>query len=920
MKKLSKKLKKLIARQILALMLILAALVSPASMYLENVGMKTSVTAYASGYQSWLDSWDTGDTYDGINSFVTDENPDSENNALDWLGDTLEAVISILIKNFVGSLLVLLTDSMGMTLENIVYGPILGSGAKNWFQFSLKDGNIWGVGGSLLYAVLRNFMFAVFAIQFMWILATYLVKGTGKGKADLKDMIYNYVFMFSLLYAMPIIVDIVTFIRDVLLRGFLKLTNSLSGQYAMGITDLMLLQSEDDFTIAGAIILCFTLGASFMFAFDYIKRAIQQVYLFGVFPIVAFRSFSDKGILNKWIGHFITSLFVPVLDCIGLWLVYLIQTFNGGLASTQGPAVLGLLVFMSIIPCRNMVAQLFGMPVGGGGFGLMAAAAMAMRALNRPKGGRDNGGLENKANKKPELGDGSSGEGKTIGGALGTSASNTKELPSADGGGIGSGIGETAGGSVDPGVSAQGDGGHVSTVATVDSLNADGSVDSTNHYYSDGGSSHVDNTYDAIGNHSGRETNNYDSEGNITGGDKASWSYDSNGSMTSASKVTYDSEGNITGRSETTYERDDSGRLMAAVKKNYDESGNYIGGQTTTNTYDAEGNTTGTTVSRYGADGSITDSTTNQFDAEGNVTGASEWSEKTNDDGTITQTETKYDPQTGLPASTTETEYAPDSEFAKSVTQTQYDSSGNPISMSKAEYGDNNQIKQQTDTAFDNGRPIGSSTTTFDEQGNKIGTTMNSAADMSVTDKFKDKTRERLDNFKNAFVAPTTTVTDMNGNERKVQDQDAIKKQIALADRKLIGYAHKSDGTIDWKGTAEQVTNGPVGSVAIGAAKATVAGAAISAAAIGGPQAMMAAGMAAGMAMGGKGTSGGHSSEQKPTDDQKPTENKKKNTETERKEDKTKITGAAMSRTAPRKKELSRQAKAAENIKNRFDT
>lgn len=918
MKKLSKKLKKLIARQILALMLILAALVSPVSMYLENVGVKTSVTAYASGYQSWLDSWDTGDTYDGINSLVTDENPDSENNALDWLGDTLEAVISILIKNFVGSLLVLLTDSMGMTLENIVYGPILGSGAKNWFQFSLKDGNIWGVGGSLLYAVLRNFMFAVFAIQFMWILATYLVKGTGKGKADLKDMIYNYVFMFSLLYAMPIIVDIVTFIRDVLLRGFLKLTNSLSGQYAMGITDLMLLQSEDDFTIAGAIILCFTLGASFMFAFDYIKRAIQQVYLFGVFPIVAFRSFSDKGILNKWIGHFITSLFVPVLDCIGLWLVYLIQTFNGGLSSTQGPAVLGLLVFMSIIPCRNMVAQLFGMPVGGGGFGLMAAAAMAMRALNRPKGGRDNGGLENKANRRPELSDGSQGEGKTIGGA---SVSGGDISGSGNNTVIGTG-GENSNTSMISSPEAQGSAGeYAGAAASVETLDANGHVSGASYFNENGSATVVDSTYDAAGNRIGATTHDYDEEGNITKRNEMEWQYDGNGNVVHATNSAYDQFNDLIGKSDTEYQRDSEGKIHAAARKYYYGSdADYIGGQTESNAYSSDGKVIGTDVNHFDSNGNITDWSHRDYDEQGNVTGAAEWSEKNNEDGSITQTRTDYDPQTGLPALTTETTFAPDSTFAQSEVQTQYDASGKPVSVSKAEYDENGHIKQQTDTAFKDGRPIGSSTTTFDEQGNKIGTTMNNSADMSVTDKFKDRTRERLDNFKNAFVAPTTTVTDMNGNERKVQDQDAIKKQIALADRKLIGYAHKSDGTIDWKGTAEQVTNGPIGNVARGAAKATVAGATISAAAIGGPQAMMAAGMAAGMAMGGKGTSGGHSSEQKPTDDQKPTENKKKNTETERKEDKTKITGAAMSRTAPRKKELSRQAKAAENIKNRFDT
>ena len=144
--------KKFIMRQLLILMLVAAALFTPASTCLEKAGIETTVTAYASTYKSWLDDWDNDtDVYSGINSMVTEEDDadKKKGGALDWLGDTLQAVVAILIKNTVGTLLLLLTQKMGMSIENVVFGPILGDSGSNVFQFALQDGNVWGVGGSL---------------------------------------------------------------------------------------------------------------------------------------------------------------------------------------------------------------------------------------------------------------------------------------------------------------------------------------------------------------------------------------------------------------------------------------------------------------------------------------------------------------------------------------------------------------------------------------------------------------------------------------------------------------------------------------------------------------------------------------------------------------------------------------------------
>lgn len=369
---------------------------------IEKHTVSTLETVKASGsYQSWMNGWSTGNTYNKITSgfnLESDDTSDYENDSLmsyfdDWIADSLQHAISTLIKVTVGSVLQIITDQMGASVDVVVYGKVA-TGAETNYQFTLGKGNIYGIAASMMYAVLRNFIFMVFAIQFVYIMSSYLLKGTGKGRSDLKGAIYNFIFMFALLYAIPIITDLIIFLRDGLLRKFFQLSNSALGHANVGIIDMILVATTDDPSISAAIICCCVSGAGIYLIFSYIKLAFTQVYLFGTFPIVAFRSFSDKQILNKWVGQFISGLFIPLFDAFGLWLVALIVSTNPISESNYG--MIAVFAYMSVVPCRNMLCQLFGMPVPGKGFGLGAAALIAARALGSlAKGSGEKGDTKN---------------------------------------------------------------------------------------------------------------------------------------------------------------------------------------------------------------------------------------------------------------------------------------------------------------------------------------------------------------------------------------------------------------------------------------------------------------------------------------------------------------------------------------------
>jgi hypothetical protein len=796
-------------------------------------------------YSSWLDGWGGEDVYNGISGMASEDDADTDPDDTDWLGDTVQAVVSILIKNSVGTLVTILADKTGLTIENIVFGPIAQSNgtSHNIFQFSLKDGNLWGVSGALLYAVLRNVMFAVFAVQFIWILGVYLIRGTAKGKAELKDSIGHFVFLFAMLYFLPIAVDATLFVRDALLKLVLTLCNTLcgggSGSLKLGVTDLILSNSEEDFTIAGALILCFTVGAGFYFAFDYIRRAIQQAYLFGVAPVVLFRSFSDKAILNKWVGHFITSLFVPVLDCIGLMLVCLIQSNNGGLASDQGPAILALFVFCAIIPCRNMVAQLFGMPVSAGkGLGLAAAAAMGMRMLSglgKKGGGQDNG--------KPESGNGGAngGDGNTISRPDGQQQNSLSA--SNDGSSSGSGGGSDSGeGFREDGTYGTGDEG-IGNPTKSESTFAEDGTQTTTSSFENGASTESTTQFDDQNRATYSESTAYGRDGAPVGSSSTSYDYDDGNKWGGYSKTTdyMDADHNLTGSSKDTY----SSSNMPLRHSEYDKDGNQI--SSVSHDYDSEGNLTGSTRmdKEYtpigGGDGNIPSidgveglsaSTKTSFDANGNR--IAETSKRIDEDGTMHTTETQFNPETAKPISQTHTETPDGARFPSAKTETTFDDSGKISSQARTEYdpGTGNP-KSKTETKLDDKGHASTMRTEYGANGEEVSRSIDNNA---KPPKNKDGVRSRLsdlkESMKNEFVAPTTSTIDVNGNERKVADKAAIQRQIERADGRF-NYPHKADGTRDWRATGKQYAG-----AAKTAAKIVGTGVAMSAVALGGGQAM----------------------------------------------------------------------------------
>lgn len=348
---------------------------------------------YAS-YDSWVEDTDgydeiygNGTQFDTVDGDPLDEDVKEEASFFEWY-------IAGSIRHL-GTGLWWLEKKGHMDMDRVILGRIHKDVQNNLYGFDLSNGNIYGTISSIIYAIMRNFIFGLFGVYFVFMLLEYLIKGTGTRRANMKEMLENFIFSFLLLYAMPILVDIIIFTRDCLIFGVQSFLNSVLGTSGVSIVEVFLQEAKDTGLISYSLLFLVSAGAGIYLAVNYIKIALQEAYLFAAFPFVALKGLRDKSIMGKWTGQFITNLAVPLIDCAGLGMIIMAGEIFGGPDAGVGQAFVRLVMFCLLVPSRNIILQLFGAPVPARGMSFLPFMFMAARmAMMKPRGGAPETGGE----------------------------------------------------------------------------------------------------------------------------------------------------------------------------------------------------------------------------------------------------------------------------------------------------------------------------------------------------------------------------------------------------------------------------------------------------------------------------------------------------------------------------------------------
>lgn len=322
---------------------------------------------------------------DGGNGSSTQITPDTPGK--------VEKYISELLRNIASSLIGLLNEHLGASLDSIVYGRV-GSGHPsrvNIFSFELRKGNPYGVTGAVAYSVLRSIAYIFMGLKFIYLLAKASFSGyTAKSREELKNTFYTLILNFCLLALMPFFLDTALYIRDVILYGLKEVTAQLiTGGGSLNLSDAFYMVSENSGRFVDAVMYLGTVALTIYFACIYVSVAMDMLVCFVVFPITCVLGKQNKNNLEIWCMNILSDICTPVVDAVLLLVPLLTSVMLSNVIA--GVRIIQLIMCMLVIPMRGQIKEKLGLGRGGERYGMLGA--MTGFAVGRMIWGRIRAGV-----------------------------------------------------------------------------------------------------------------------------------------------------------------------------------------------------------------------------------------------------------------------------------------------------------------------------------------------------------------------------------------------------------------------------------------------------------------------------------------------------------------------------------------------
>lgn len=314
----------------------------------------------------------------------------------------VEKYFSELLRNIASSLIALLEDTLGTSLDGIIYGRV-GSGkpnSVNIFGFELRSGNPYGVTAAVCYSLLRSMAFVFLGIVFVATLAKSLWTGqTAQSREQIKSSIFSTAMKFSILMLMPFLFDVALYVRDVALYGVKEVTGQMVTEGAtLSLAEAFLTNAERTGRFVDAVMYLGTILLTIYFAIIYIALAIDILIAFVAFPVLCLLHSPKRDLLGNWVMSVLSDIITPLLDAILLMVPLLTSMMLGDVI--RGIAVIQMIMCMLIIPARNRIKSLLGIQSNErGGF----LSAMGLLAMGRMIAGKAKGAVQRIAGIRSDL-------------------------------------------------------------------------------------------------------------------------------------------------------------------------------------------------------------------------------------------------------------------------------------------------------------------------------------------------------------------------------------------------------------------------------------------------------------------------------------------------------------------------------------
>lgn len=330
----------------------------------EAVAAETGVTYEDSrSSSSWLNGQDADGVYgDAGDMDLTVEMDEDEKPGV------FESLFITLVKALANGINNILTKG-NITLDSIIMGRVdghgvaiqseqLGNHVVALFTFELMKGNIFGIISANVYAILRSIVYIIILCAVFAKIVAAGWKGDGaKAMTMFKSAFGEMIIVFLMLQMMPYIIDLIFYIRDVILHflhGGLVSGMGLDMAEVSGISDVF-----KDLADKGILNALMYLGSSVItvwFMFQYIGLALTYCIYFFCFPFVCVNSLFAKNELVEWWKSVIGYALVPVGDFVLLFIPVAFGLIGSGFTVS----VIQFCVCAMLIPARSVLRAAMG--------------------------------------------------------------------------------------------------------------------------------------------------------------------------------------------------------------------------------------------------------------------------------------------------------------------------------------------------------------------------------------------------------------------------------------------------------------------------------------------------------------------------------------------------------------------------------
>ncbi len=301
-----------------------------------------------------------------------------------------------------------------MQTDEIILGRLTEGVTMNMYAFELVAKNPYGLTGAAFYKVFRNMAYMLLGIVFIAILIKTAIDQTPRALSNMKNDIYAMVIIAIVLAIAPQLIDIMLFLKDLIMTMILGIVYGSTKIDTVSITAYfreMFFGNADTGvegtkSLANGFLYLTSTFIGLRYGINYIKIALKQTALFIILPIVLLLAIFNKNIMRGWSRRFIPNSFIPAID-LGLLMIpvvyakvtslYMSNTLAGTAAADYDllSGIIQIIMMFSLIPIREMVLEVFdaipdrARPQGGAAG--MVAALMASQVLRNMMSGGGKG-------------------------------------------------------------------------------------------------------------------------------------------------------------------------------------------------------------------------------------------------------------------------------------------------------------------------------------------------------------------------------------------------------------------------------------------------------------------------------------------------------------------------------------------------